>query len=95
MKTAYVVKGHVSDEGTIILDEPAALVPGPVLVTIMPVEEPEPAMSAYTDEEHAELLRRIAAIAALPEASAPDDGFSAKDYKAILYGPENGPNDVL
>ena len=60
MKTAYVVKGHVSDEGT-----------------IMPVEEQAPAASAYTDEEHDELLREIAAIAALPEASPPDDGFTA------------------
>ena len=60
----------------------------------MPVEEPAPAASAYTDEEHDELLREIAAIAALPEASLLGDGFAAKDYKEILYGPENGPNDV-
>ncbi len=94
MKTAYVIKGYISSEGTIMLDEPAPLVAGPVLVTIMPVEDFSNGASGYTQEEHDELLREIAAIAALPEERPAGNGFMAKDYKAILYGPDNGPGDV-
>ena len=50
--------------------------------------------SAYTDEELAELLRRLEEIVALPNPEPPNDNLSAKDYKLILYGPQNGENDV-
>ena len=94
MKTAYVIKGHISDEGNIVLDEPARLVPGPVLVTILPVEASTHESTGYSDDERAELRRQIAAIAALEDPGPPDDGLSAKDYKEILYGSRNGEGDV-
>lgn len=95
MATAHMLKGHVDEQGTLVLDEPAPLMPGPVLVTVQPVEMPLVAEDGYTDEELAEFLDRIDAIAAIPAPAPPDDGLSAKDYKHILYGPQNGPNDVL
>jgi hypothetical protein len=94
MQTAYVIKGHISDEGTVVLDEPARLAPGPVLVTTLPVEASAAEPGGYSDDERAELRRRIAAIAALEAPGLPDDGLSAKDYKEILYGSRNGAGDV-
>lgn len=94
MQTAYVIKGHISDEGTLVLDEPTPLTPGPVIVTVLPVEERVAAQDGYTDEEHTALWERIDAIAALPEQSAPDDGLSARDAETVLYGSQNGPNNV-
>ncbi len=94
MQTALVIKAHVNDDGTIVLDEPAPLRPGPVLLTILPVEREELAGAPYTAEQHAEVMAQIAAIAALDDPMPPDDGLSAKDYKQILYGPTNGQGDV-
>ena len=94
MQTAYVVKGHISDEGALVLDEPAPFTPGPVIVPVFPVGEQAPAQDGYRDEEHAALWERIDAIAALPDQSAPDDGLSASDAETMLYGSQNGPNNV-
>ena len=94
MQTALVIKAHVNDDGTIVLDEPAPLRPGPVLLTVLPVGREELASAPYTDEEYAELWRRIDAIAALPGPPPPEDGLTAKDAETILYGPHNSTNDV-
>ena len=94
MKTAYVVKGHIDSEGTIVLDEPAPLPPGPVLVTIQKIEDQQPSTSGYNDTERAELADRLAAVAALTGPPPPDDGLTSKDYKTILYGTTDGEPDV-
>ncbi len=94
MQTAYVIKGHISDEGALVLDEPTPLTPGPVIVTVLPVVEHVPVQDGYTDEEHAALWERIDAIAAMPGQLAPDDGLSARDSETVLYGSQNGPNNV-
>jgi len=94
MPNAYVVKAHVSEEGAIILDEPAVLQPGPVLLTVLSVDQQSSEAGGYTDEQHAELWQRLDRIAALGGPPEPDDGLSAKDAEAILYGTQHGPNDV-
>ena len=53
MQTAYVVKGHIDAAGTIVLDEPAPLPPGAVLVTIQAIGEHRDAPSGYSDAERA------------------------------------------
>ncbi len=67
-----------------MLDEPAPLPPGPVLVTIQKVEAQTPVASGYRDAERAELSDRIAAIAAITGPPVPDDRQTAKDYESIL-----------
>ena len=94
MQTAYVVKGHIDSKGTIVLDEPAPLPPGPVLVTIQKIENRQLSASRYNDAERAELDARLAAIAALGGPPPPDDGLTAKDSKTILYGIEGEAADV-
>ena len=94
MQMAYVLKGHISAEGTIVLDEPATLVPGPVLVTVLPLADQPATSSGYTEQEHAALWSQIEAIVALAGPPAADDGRGAKEYKAILYGPDAGTSDV-
>ena len=94
MRTAYVIKAHISAEGTIVLDEPAALAPGPVLVTVLPIGDQPPTGEGYTEAERDELSRRLASIAALAGPPPPDDGLTAKDAKTILYRSHAGPGDV-
>jgi diadenosine tetraphosphate (Ap4A) HIT family hydrolase len=93
MQTAYVIKGRITDEGVIVLDEPAPVATGPVLVTLVPVEHLSTS-SGYTAEESAELWSQVEAIAALQGPLPPEDGFSAKDADAILYGPNRGTGNV-
>ena len=94
MRTAYVIKAHISAEGTIVLDEPAALAPGPVLVTVLPIGDQPPADEGYTQAERDELSSLLASIAALAGPPPPDDGLTAKDARAILYGRHSGTSDV-
>ncbi|MBA3946023.1 MAG: hypothetical protein H0X37_15835 [Herpetosiphonaceae bacterium] len=94
MQTAYVIKGHINDVGTLVLDEPTPLTRGPVIVTVLPVVDHEFVQNEYTEEEHASLWQRLDAIAALPDPAAPNDGLSARDAETILYGSQNGPNNV-
>ena len=94
MKTAYVGRGHIEADGTIVLDEPAELTPGPVQVTIMHQADETPQPPTYTPERHMELMARLASIAALDAEPSPDDGLTAKDYKTILYGSEHRAGDV-
>jgi hypothetical protein len=94
MRTAYVVKGHIDAAGTIVLDEPAPVPPGAVLVTIQTIEERHEASTGYSTAERTELDERIAAIAALADPPPPNDGLTAKDAKRILYGAEDEAADV-
>ena len=94
MRTAYVIKAHISAEGTIVLDEPAVLAPGPVLVIVLPLGDHPPAGEGYTQAERDELSSRLASIAALPGPQPPDDGLTAKDARTILYGSHAGMGDV-
>ncbi len=94
MPIAYVVRAHVSEEGTIVLDEPAVLQPGPVLLTVLPVDQQSSEAGGYTDEQHAELWQRLERITTLGGPPGPDDGLSARDAEAILYGTQHGPNNV-
>ena len=94
MQTAYIVKGHIDSTGTIVLDEPTPLPPGPVLVTIQQIEDAAAPADGYSAAERAELDARIAAIAALVGPPPPDDGRTARDYKAVLYGAENETGNV-
>lgn len=93
MQTAYVLRGHLDAEGVIVLDEPAPLPPGPVLITVLP-DEHVPSGAGYTPEEHAELWNEIDAIGALEGPLPPQDGLSAKDADTILYGTDIKANDV-
>lgn len=95
MKTAYVLKGHMTQKGTIVLDEPAPILTGPVLVTLQSLEELDIPSSEYTDAEMAELKRRLEIIHSLDNPEPLNDGLSAKDYKEILYGITNGESDVF
>ena len=94
MRTAYIVKGHIDAAGTIVLDEPAPVPPGAVLVTIQAIDERQETPEGYNSAERAELADRIAAIAALDGPPPPDDGMTARDYKRILYGTEDQAADV-
>jgi hypothetical protein len=93
MRTAYIVKGHIDATGTIVLDEPAPVPPGAVLVTIQTIDEHQETPAVYNSAERGELADRIAAIAALVGPPPPDDGLTARDYKHILYGTEDQAAD--
>ncbi len=82
----YVIKGHIRDDRTIVLDEPTSLPLGPALVTVVPIPQPASAAGAYTDEEHAELRAEIRRIGMLDGPPPPAYGLSAKDAGSILYG---------
>lgn len=94
MQTAYVVRGHIDAEGTIVLDEPAALTPGPVILTILPVRDRELSVEIHSNQQQADLWSRVDTIAALPGPLPPEDGLTARDADVILYGAHNGTNDV-
>ena len=55
MTTAYVLKGHVNADGTVVCDETAPLPPGPVELTIKPLAD----ASTAKLESVLEFLRRI------------------------------------
>ena len=95
MQTAYVLKGHLSDDRTIVLNEPTSLPPGPVIVTVLPEEQLLSTTSGYSDEERAELWKRIDAITSLTDPIPPADGLSAKYADALLYGQDTSTNNVL
>jgi hypothetical protein len=94
MQTAYVVKGHIDAAGTIVLDEPAPVPPGAVLVTIQAIDPHQEAPAGYNSAERAELDDRIAAIAAIAGPPPPADGLTAKDAKRMLYAAEDDISDV-
>jgi hypothetical protein len=85
MQTAYIVKGHIDAAGTIVLDEPAPVPPGAVLVTIQAIDERQETPADYNGAERAERADRIAAIAAIAGPPPPDDGLTASEYKRMLY----------
>lgn len=94
MQTVYVIKGHIDDAGTIVLDEPAPLPAGRVLVTIQQIDAPTDSADGYSEAERAQLDACIAAIAALEGPPPPADGLTAKDYKAVLYDATDDATDV-
>ncbi len=83
MQTAYVVKGYIDAAGTIVLDEPAPVPPGAVLVTIQAINERQESPAGYSSAERAELDDRIAAIAALAGPPPPDDGLTEARRRAL------------
>ena len=95
MQTAYVVKGYINAQGTLVLEESVFVEPGPVLVSIIPTSthtaQPEPA----NNDDWVLFWNQVEDIIALPSQLVPADGWSAKDSKNLLYGSANGTNDVL
>ena len=95
MNTPVILKGHIDDHGTVVVDEKAPLPPCQVEVIVQPLEAPlHSAPSADTPAARQSRREKVHAfverIRALPCPPPPADGLSAKDYKQVLYGPRNG-----
>ncbi|MCZ7644308.1 MAG: hypothetical protein M5U26_03345 [Planctomycetota bacterium] len=81
MRTSYVLKARVEKDGSVKVEEKVPLPPGPVEVSIVPVESGKPPSAKGRGAKIRRHLKRIWAIKCPP---VPRDGKTVDD---VLYGP--------
>lgn len=98
MKTEYILKAHVEADGTVKVDERVALPAGPIKVALRlgrkgkrlakPSGDSRKAEGSKAGEAWKRIFKRVDAIKCPPP---PADGLSVDE---LLYGPQNGYNNV-
>ena len=83
MKTAFVLKAHVEDDGRVVSDERVPLPPGPVVMTVQEVSRGRAVKTGGHKARAAKMKAMLKKIQAIKCPPVPQDG---KTIDEILYG---------